>query len=269
VNDALADFRRWCEEALAGGTLPEPAPPGPDLATLLGHFVALRQEINLQTRSVRAQQEQTAEFALAVRQSLDDLARPRPAPEGDDPARPLVKALIDAYDALALAGQQVRRSRDALLPALAEAVPEAGDEAVTAPEAGVTSGGRPFWKRWFLSPTAEEAVRAGQEQARQAIERLREERRQARQAGGRVAAALEGLIAGYTMSLERIDRALRQHGLEPIPTAGATFDPELMEALEPVAGTGRPSGEVVEEVRRGYRQGGRLVRYALVRVARD
>src|SRR5262249_36194602 len=69
---ALADFRRWCEEALAGGELPAPAPPGPDLATLLGHFVALRQEVNLQTRSVRAQQEQTVEFARGVQQAIEN-----------------------------------------------------------------------------------------------------------------------------------------------------------------------------------------------------
>lgn len=277
MNDALADFRRWCEDALAGGELPDALPPGPDLATLLGHFVALRQEINLQTRSVRAQQEQTAEFARSVQQSLDNLARPRPAAtDGEDATRPLVKALIDAYDALALAGQQVRKSRDALLPALTDAVPHAGDDAEPVSADADPGAARPFWKRWFLSPSAEEALKAGHEQARQAIQKLRDERRQAReraalarQAADRVTAALDGLVAGYTMSVERIDRALRQHGLEPIPTAGATFDPELMEALEPVTGTGRPNGEVVEELRRGYQQNGRLIRYALVRVARD
>jgi molecular chaperone GrpE (heat shock protein) len=42
-----------------------------------------------------------------------------------------------------------------------------------------------------------------------------------------------------------------------------------MEALEPVTGSGLPAGEVVEEVRRGYRRQGRVVRCALVRVARD
>src|SRR5262249_54958628 len=161
------------------GEMPAPVPPGPDLATLLSHFVALRQEINLQTRSVRAQQEQTAEFARSVQQSLEGLARqPKPSAEGDDPARHLVKALIDAYDALALAGQQVRKSRDALLPALREAVPDpTGDEDLSS-EAGDPAAARPFWKRWFLSPSAEEAMRAGQDQARQAMQELRDERRQ-------------------------------------------------------------------------------------------
>jgi molecular chaperone GrpE len=70
------------------------------------------------------------------------------------------------------------------------------------------------------------------------------------------------------MSLQRIDRALRQHGLEPIPTVGDVYDPELMEAVEVVAGSGLAAGEVVQEVRRGYRWNGRVFRYAQVRVAR-
>jgi molecular chaperone GrpE len=259
VNEVLDDFRRWCEETLASGGAPTAAvPPAVDLATLLGHYVALRQEINLQTRSVRAQQEQTVEFARAVQQAIDNLARTPPAEDESEQVRGLVKALIDAHDALALAGQQVRKSRDALLPVLSEMAPQETDR-VPAQKADAP---RSFWQRWFSSPPAEPSNNAGQEQFRPRGE-------SARQAAQRVTAALDGLVAGYTMSLERIDRALRQHGLEPIAAEGQTFDPELMEALEPVAATGRPAGEVVEEVRRGYWQGGRVLRCALVRVARD
>jgi molecular chaperone GrpE (heat shock protein) len=258
VNEVLDDFRRWCAEALAGGgQAPPVAPPAVDLATLLGHFVALRQEINLQTRSVRAQQEQTAEFARSVQQSIDNLARPASVGDESEQVRSLVKSLIDAYDALALAGQQVRKSRDSLQPAFSEMAPPQGEGSATR-KAEVK---QPFWRRWFSSPT-EAPNHADGEQTQQRAEAVR-------QAAQRVTAALDGLVAGYTMSLERIDRALRQHGLEPVATEGRSFDPELMEALEPVAGTGRPAGEVVEEVRRGYRQGGRVVRCALVRVARD
>jgi molecular chaperone GrpE len=69
------------------------------------------------------------------------------------------------------------------------------------------------------------------------------------------------------MSLQRVERALRQHGLEPILTLGQPFDPERMEAIDTAEGTGRP-GEVVEEVRRGYLWNGRVFRFAQVRVAR-
>src|SRR5262245_57695034 len=112
VNEILADFRRWYEEALASdGVLPPAAPPALDLATLLGHFVALRQEVNLQTRSVRAQQEQTAEFARAVAGSLESLSKPAPTPRSDeDLVRPLLKSLVDIYDALATAGKQIEKA---------------------------------------------------------------------------------------------------------------------------------------------------------------
>src|SRR5947209_20636045 len=77
VTDVLADFQRWYEQALATGELPPPAPAALDLATLLGHFLALRQEVNLQTRSVRAQQEQTGELFRRVEEAINALARAR------------------------------------------------------------------------------------------------------------------------------------------------------------------------------------------------
>jgi molecular chaperone GrpE (heat shock protein) len=40
-----------------------------------------------------------------------------------------------------------------------------------------------------------------------------------------------------------------------------------MEVVAAVSDTGRPAGEVIEEVRRGYRWKGGLFRSALVRVA--
>jgi molecular chaperone GrpE len=78
---------------------------------------------------------------------------------------------------------------------------------------------------------------------------------------------LGSLADGYAMSLRRIDATLPQFGLELIPCIGETFDPELMEVLELVPGTGKPKGTVVEEVRRGYRRGGSVIRFAQVKVA--
>jgi hypothetical protein len=80
---------------------------------------------------------------------------------------------------------------------------------------------------------------------------------------------LASVVTGYTMSVQRVERALRQQGLEPIPAAGQLFDPELMEVLEVVADSGRTSGEVVQEIRRGYLWKGRVFRFAQVRVARS
>lgn len=69
-----------------------------------------------------------------------------------------------------------------------------------------------------------------------------------------------------------IDRKLRQllesEGVTAIDAAaGKPFDPREHEAIANVPGTGREEGEIVEEVRRGYRLRDRVIRPALVAVA--
>jgi molecular chaperone GrpE len=71
-----------------------------------------------------------------------------------------------------------------------------------------------------------------------------------------------------------IDRKLRQllesEGVTTIDaTAGKPFDPREHEAIANVPATGRAEGEIVEEVRRGYRLRDRVIRPALVAVAAD
>jgi molecular chaperone GrpE len=220
IEQTLADFRAWLEEAMKPGDVP-PVPPSPpvDLATILGHYVALRQEVNLQTRAVRAQQEQNA-----------DLLAKLPPPDGGPP-RELLLALVEAHDSLSLAAGPVARASQNIADMLEP------------PARPATAGS--IWSRWFGSTPAPVPAPGG-DQVRQ---------------------ALEGLANGYRMSLERIERVLAKHGLETIPTVGRPFDPEAMEALDKVAASGRPPGEVVEEVRRGYRLRGRIFRVAQVRVA--
>lgn len=69
-----------------------------------------------------------------------------------------------------------------------------------------------------------------------------------------------------------IDRKLRQllesEGVTAIDAAaGKPFDPREHEAIANVPDTGRAEGEIVEEVRRGYRLRDRVLRPALVAVA--
>ena len=69
-----------------------------------------------------------------------------------------------------------------------------------------------------------------------------------------------------------IDRKLRQllesEGVTAIDAAaGKSFDPREHEAIANVPDTGRAEGEIVEEVRRGYRLRDRVLRPALVAVA--
>jgi molecular chaperone GrpE len=69
-----------------------------------------------------------------------------------------------------------------------------------------------------------------------------------------------------------IDRKLRglleSEGVTAIDAApGRPFDPREHDAIANVPGTGRPDGEIVEEIRRGYRLRDRVLRPALVAVA--
>jgi molecular chaperone GrpE len=228
-------------------------------------MIAVRQEVNLQTRAVRTQQELNAETLLQLTAALDalrqSLARGEEARHQslDESVRPLLKTLVDVYDALALASREMQRLRDTVLPSL-EQLTAATSIASEAPAPPVPLS---FWARIFGSSTVAPAAKTANALAQQ------ERERQARDSAERVRQLLSSLVMGYTMSLQRIERSLRQHGLETIPTASERFDPERMEVVEAVAGSGRPSGEVIEEVRRGYLWNGRVFRYAQVRVAKS
>jgi molecular chaperone GrpE len=61
---------------------------------------------------------------------------------------------------------------------------------------------------------------------------------------------------------------LESEGVTPIEASpGTRFDPREHDAIANVPGTGRADGEIVEEVRRGYRLRDRVLRPALVAVA--
>jgi molecular chaperone GrpE len=84
--------------------------------------------------------------------------------------------------------------------------------------------------------------------------------------GGAEGSWVEGIVA--------IDRKLRQllesEGVTAIQAApGTRFDPREHEAVANVPNTGRPGGEIVDELRRGYRLRDRVIRPALVAVAEE
>lgn len=76
----------------------------------------------------------------------------------------------------------------------------------------------------------------------------------------------------YRTGVELIHRALdelvRKRGVTPIEAVGADFDPHLHQAVAYEAVDGAREGEVVEELRKGYLLGERLLRPALVKVAK-
>jgi molecular chaperone GrpE len=278
----LADFRSWLAAALSTPTAdtgPSAEPP-PDLHTLLGQMLALRQEVNLQTRAVRNQQELNAETLRLLAEAVEVLrerSAPPPVAAGDDSVRPLLKTLVDVYDALSLAEREIRRGGTPLTELVEEAI-DAMDDAVEElaaplPEQPPTPAPPPprsVWSRLLGAPSAPvpAAPVADREPRRQRREELSEQLREGSEDLARVREVLPSLLSGYQMGLQRLERALAQSGLQPIPAVGLPFDPERMEVLEATSSSGRPAGEVLEEIRRGYLHNGRIFRYAQVRVAR-
>src|SRR5438067_2227854 len=72
---------------------------------------------------------------------------------------------------------------------------------------------------------------------------------------------------GVRMIYRQLSDTLKKAGLETIPTEGEPFDPTVHEAIMQVEpGEGQAPHEVVEELRKGYKLNGRLLRAALVKV---
>jgi molecular chaperone GrpE len=76
----------------------------------------------------------------------------------------------------------------------------------------------------------------------------------------------------YKAGVELIHRALadlvRKRGVTPIEAVGAEFDPHLHQAVAYDIVDGAREGLVVEELRKGYMLGERLLRPSLVKVAK-
>jgi molecular chaperone GrpE len=243
IEAILQDFRDWLQRAAAEPRLEPAADDGAeliDLHTLASHFTALRHEVNLQTRAVRSQQEQNAQSLEKLGQALDlaQQAQKR-ASDTDEQLRPLVKTLLDTYDALALAKREVERIQ--------------GEATAPLPPIEIRL---PFWARWL---GAQQQIG----QCRSVLEQHLAGENQRRQR------LLDSILTGYTMSLGRLERTIAAIGLEPIAAVGEIFDPEQMEVVEVVQAPGRRNMEVVDEARRGYVWRGRVFRFAQVRVAKS
>ena len=79
-----------------------------------------------------------------------------------------------------------------------------------------------------------------------------------------IKAVLEGVEATERQLLQTMER----HGVAIIDTADGKFDPNLHQAIAEVPGGDKPAGSIVDVVQSGYKIGDRLLRPAMVTVAR-
>jgi molecular chaperone GrpE len=75
-------------------------------------------------------------------------------------------------------------------------------------------------------------------------------------------------VEGVFLIKRKLEVILEAEGLKPIETAGKSFDPLYHEAVTYEDAPGYEDGQIIGEVQRGYMLGERVIRPALVRVAR-
>jgi molecular chaperone GrpE len=80
-------------------------------------------------------------------------------------------------------------------------------------------------------------------------------------------AGAEGYRRGVELIHRQLMELLRQRGVAPIEALGTDFDPHRHQAVAHGPVPGRREGEVIEEYRRGYMLGNRLLRPSMVKVA--
>jgi molecular chaperone GrpE len=79
---------------------------------------------------------------------------------------------------------------------------------------------------------------------------------------------IESLQAGIAMIQQQLKGILAETGLEEIDATGKPFDPALHEAVSQMETTDAPEGQVVQQIRKGYKLRDRLLRPATVIVAK-
>lgn len=79
----------------------------------------------------------------------------------------------------------------------------------------------------------------------------------------------QNLRQGVELIRKQMEDVLARMGVEAIPAEGQQFDPRFHEAIEMVDTSDVPDHQIIEELQRGYRVKDRLLRPAMVRVARN
>jgi len=79
----------------------------------------------------------------------------------------------------------------------------------------------------------------------------------------------ENIIEGVEMVLRQIHNALGTHGIKAFEAEGKNFDPEYHEAIQQVETSEHESGTILEQHQKGYMIHDRLLRPAVVSVAKN
>jgi len=83
------------------------------------------------------------------------------------------------------------------------------------------------------------------------------------------ATSVEDFRSGIELIDKQFHDALAKLGVQPVAAEGESFDPNLHQAVQMVETDDAPDNTVIDELQRGYKLKDRLLRAAMVRVARN
>ncbi len=113
----------------------------------------------------------------------------------------------------------------------------------------------------------EDARRSGREDLLRAVLPVFDNLERAIQSAQRTS-DVKAMADGLAMVQRQFVDALSREGIVRVPTVGHPFDPSVHEAIQQVETSDHPPGTVLAEVQPGYTQGERLMRAAMVVVAK-
>ena len=83
-----------------------------------------------------------------------------------------------------------------------------------------------------------------------------------------MAANAECKDEGYKQGVELVEKQFKEflskNKVEEIPSIGETFDPSVHEAVSSVHDDTKQSGEIIQEYRKGYKIGSKVLRHSMV-----
>ena len=254
MEQQLAELGRQVA-ALRSAIAPEPGSDGANIAALHVALLGLEKQVGRAGReqlkintTAEAQAAQLAE-ALEQLRAADsrraaeiDTLREQQRREQGAARRAAAQEILPALDGLDEALRAGRQLLVRFAQPVAVAVPS------SAPPA---SGG------WLRQLFGEPQPTPAQPQHDAARQQLAEQ-----------TAAIDAWLTGLTFVRKRLLDTLATADVRPISAIGQPFDPQLHVAIGVVpASAENPAGTVVEELRRGYRAGERVLRHAEVLVA--
>ncbi len=74
----------------------------------------------------------------------------------------------------------------------------------------------------------------------------------------------ENYKQGIELVYKQFKDFLEKHGVEEIPAVGETFDPSVHEAVSSIQDDTKGAQEIVQEYRKGYKIGSKVIRHSMV-----